>query len=85
MATESMSDFLENQLSNRNSDGTMPSSTFNSIYWVVFSARKSDVLAKDTQVVARKIGVEPMEQLTPYISQLIHGLNHGLKEVRSKE
>ena len=43
-APESMSDFLENQLSNRNSDGTMLSSTFNSVYWGVFSTRKSDVL-----------------------------------------
>ena len=35
---------------------------------------------KDTpQVLLPKVCFDPMEQVTPYISQLIHGPNHGVQ------
>ena len=57
-----MSDFLENQLSNRNSDGTMPSSTFNSIYWGMFLWHFEQVLGSIFVFFYELTGFWPLTQ-----------------------
>ena len=40
------SDFLRNHASDRNSEGTLPSSTFDFVYWGTFSAPNSNVFVQ---------------------------------------
>ena len=42
----SHSDFLRNHASDRNSEGTLPSSTFDFVYWGTFSAPNSNVFVQ---------------------------------------